>query len=639
MRLPSIYIAIFSVFISLSLQAQQGKIARADQKYSSLSYTEAIALYNMLVKDGYDTASIYENLGNAYYYQSNYELAKSSYDSLFKRTEKVSVNTYYKYIAVLRSQGKYKQAKNWYHKMLGLYPDEKQEKSNSEGVYVSSAITPTSVTLKNAGINSVYSDYKVAYLGEDEVVFTSSRATGNLFSKKSTWNNEAYSNLYKSRLIDQDSLGKAEKLKGSINKYYHESSAVFTKDGTTMYFTRNNYQSSRVASDSLNNVLLKIYKATFDGNKWGNIEELPFNSDDYSCAHPALSPEEDYLYFSSDMPGTLGESDLYRVAIKDNSTSYGAPENLGANINTKGRETFPFVSSDNILVFSSDYREGLGGLDLYYVNLNSSSKRIYSFGAPINSPSDDFGLIYNEVQGTGFLTSNREEGGIGSDDIYQFEGLVLPKTQDLTLIFVSDKGTPILGTTRITLKEGNATSLESVVGKNNKLMLLDVDTKKEYNLAVSNTNYEPLSTIIRYEGKDTITITLTEKAPPPAPVDLREILKLDVIYFDFDSAKITKASAVELEKVVAIMQQYPSIAIEIVGHTDRRGPASYNQLLSERRAASTKQWLVENGILSDRMTTKGLGESTPINDCIAIGNCTEEQHYENRRTAFLIKQQ
>ena len=185
MRLPSIYIAIFSVFISLSLQAQQGKIARADKKYSNLSYTEAIALYNSLIKDGYRSVSLFENLGNAYYYQSKYEQARSSYDSLFKRTETVSVNTYYKYIAVLRSQGKYKQAKNWYQKMLGLYPNEKQEKSNSEGIFVSSQNTPTSATLKNAGINSAYSDYKAAYLGEDQVVFTSSRATGNLFSKKS----------------------------------------------------------------------------------------------------------------------------------------------------------------------------------------------------------------------------------------------------------------------------------------------------------------------------------------------------------------------------------------------------------------------------------------------------------------------
>ncbi|WP_299011989.1 OmpA family protein [uncultured Polaribacter sp.] len=637
MRLPSIYIAIFSVFISFSLQAQQGKIARADQKYSSLSYTEAIALYNSLIKDGYGSVSLYENLGNAYYYQSKYDQAGSSYDSLFQRTETVSVNTYYKYIAVLRSQGKYNQAKKWYDKMLGLYPNEKQEKSNSEGVFVSSQSTPTSVTLKNAGINSAYSDYKASYLGADEVVFTSGRATWNLFSKKSTWNNEAYSNLYKSRLIDQDSLGKAEKLKGNINKYYHESSAVFTKDGTTMYFTRNNYQSSRVASDSLNNVLLKIYKATFNGKKWSNVEELPFNSNDFSCAHPALSPNEDYLYFSSDMPGTLGESDLYRVAIKDNNTSYGTPESLGSSINTKGRETFPFISSDNVLVFASDYRAGLGGLDLYYVNLTSKSQRVYRFSAPINTPADDFGLIYKTAQGTGFLTSNRKESGLGTDDIYQFEGLLLPNTQDVTLVFKSNKGTPILGTTSITLKEGNATSLESVVGKNNKLTLLDVDTAKEYNLAVSNANYEPLSTTIGYQGKDTITITLTEKAPPVAPVDLREVLKLDVIYFDFDTAKITKASAVELQKVVAIMQQYPSIAIEIVGHTDRRGPASYNQLLSERRASLTKKWLVENGISSDRMTTKGLGESTPMNDCIAKRKCTEQQHNQNRRTAFIIK--
>lgn len=640
MKLRYIIGFIISLTSSTFLFGQQTKLDKANLYYSSFSFTKSINLYESLIASGSKSAEIYEKLGNSYYAQSNYELAKNSYDLLFDLTESISVDTYYKFISVLRSQQEYKRAEMLYTKMITVYPEEKREKEVFS--VTPSILTSDSIKITISDANSKYSDFKASYLGKDNVVFTSSRDTKKLFSKKSTWNNDSYTELYKTNINDNGSLGAPVKLKGGVNKFYNESSAVFTADGLTMYFTRNNYIASRVSTDSLGNMLSKIYKAKFDGKKWGDIEELPFNSNEFNCAHPALSPEEDYLYFSSDMPGSLGESDIYRVSIKD--SDFGQPENLGSNINTKGRDTFPFVSSDGILVFSSDYRDGLGGLDLYYVDLNSTSKRIYSFSDPINSPSDDFGLIYKKDQGTGFLTSNRKEGGIGSDDIYQFEGLVLPKTQDVTLVFQTNKGTPLLGTTSIILNRVNGTSLKSIVGKNNKLTLLDVDTTKDYAFGVSNTNYESLSTRIGYKGKDIITITLSEKAPQP----LGDIpsgysskgsginIKLDIIYFDYDSPKITNASASKLEKVAAIMKQYPSLEIEIVGHTDSTGSVSYNQLLSERRANFTKKWLIDNGISSNRMTTKGLGESTLMNGCNAKSKCTEQQHNQNRRVEFII---
>jgi outer membrane protein OmpA-like peptidoglycan-associated protein len=637
MKLRLIYITIFLISMSTCLHAQKDNVAKANAKYKGLSFVESIQIYENLVKDGYGSSQVFENLGNAYYYQSNYESAKSNYDSLFKKTQNVSVNTYYKYISVLRSQEQYKQADIWHAKMLEMYPNEAQEKSPENTLFVrSNIVSVESVAIKNSSINSKYSDYKVSYLGENQVVYTSSRETSKLFSKKSTWNNEAYTNLYKSQLITKDSLGTALKLKGSINKYYNESSAVFTKDGLTMYFTRNNYKSGKVASDSINNVLLKIYKATFNGKRWSKIEELPFNSNQYSCGHPALSPNEDYLYFSSDMPGTLGASDLFRVSISNND-AYGTPENLGTSINTKGRDTFPFITSENILVFASDFRSGLGGLDLYYVALNSTKKRVYTFSAPINSPNDDFGLVYKVTDGSGFLTSNRKEGSLGSDDIYQINRLLLPKNIELTLVFKSDKEQLLIGTTTVMLTGDGNNSLGPVTAIDQKITLFDLEATKSYQLAVRNDNYELLETSIKYQGKDTLVVKLTEKAPPPAPLDLREILNLETIYFDFDKTKITQQSAKELKKVLTIMNQYPSIHIEIVGHTDRIGPKSYNMQLSLRRAELTKKWLVENGISSERMATKGMGDSKPINDCIGTKKCIEQQHIQNRRTEFIIK--
>jgi len=636
MKLHFNYITICLLVVSGYFYGQQSKVAIANSKYNSMSYVDAIALYTNLVADGYGSPELFENLGNSYYLQSNYTLARVSYDSLFKRTADVSLSTYYRYINVLRSESKNKQADKLYAILLEKYPEEKTQDQADNRIFLSpEELSVSLVSLKNSKINSPYSDYKVSYLGEDKIVYSSSKETKKFLSIKSIWNNEAYTNLYESS-IDGDSLtGDVEKLKGSVNKFYNESSAVFTKDGKTMYFTRNNQLGSKVKTDSLENVLLKIYKARYNGKRWVGVEELPFNSNQYNCAHPALSPDEDYLYFSSDMPGTIGGTDIFRVSIKENT--YGTPENLGNSINTKGRDTFPFITSDNVLIFASDFRKGLGGLDLYYTDLKSTNKRIYTFSAPINSSFDDFGLVYKVSNGTGFLTSNRKEDNVGSDDIYAFSGLSIPTLEDLTINIKSTKGNAVIGNTAVTISNENNSILETIAAINNQVSLLDADPSKVYNLQVNNENYEPYASSIKFEGTNTATIYLTEKAPPPAPVDLQKLLKLENIYFAFDKYAITKDAAIELAKILEILNKYPVIKLDIVGHTDSLGPAEYNERLSAQRAASTKQWLVDKGVSSDRITTFGYGEKRPINDC-TTKKCTKEQHYKNRRTEFLIKQ-
>ena len=636
MRLHFKYITICLLLVSGLMYGQQGRVAIANSKYNSMSYTEAIALYKGLVADGYGSPELFENLGNSYYLQSNYALARASYDSLFKRTRDVSKSTYYRYINVLRSEKADKKADKLYATLLKKYPKEKIEDKLKNRIFLSpEVLVVSSVTLKNSKINSPYSDYKVSYLGEDKIVYSSSKETKSFLSTKSIWNNEAYTNLYESRFDGDSLIGEVSKLKGRINRFYNESSAVFTKDGKTMYFTRNNHLANQVKTDSLENVLLKIYKAKYNGKRWVDIEELPFNSNQYNCAHPALSPDEDYLYFSSDMPGTKGESDLYRVSIIDNT--YGTPENLGAQINTLGRDTFPFITSDNVLIFSSDYRKGQGGLDLYYTDLKSTNKRVYTFSAPINSSFDDFGLVYKVSEGTGFMSSNRKEDNVGSDDIYALSGLSIPKLEDLTVMIKSKKGNAVIGNTAVTLLNENNSILGTLSAINNQVSLLDADPSKGYNLQVNNENYQPYASSLKFKGTNTTTIYLTEKAPPPAPVDLQELLKLENIYFDFDKHAIRSDAAIELAKIVERLNRYPVINLEIIGHTDSFGPVAYNERLSARRAASTKQWLVDRGISADRITTFGYGEKQPINDC-ERNKCTKEQHNQNRRTEFLIKQ-
>ncbi|MDL2145548.1 flagellar motor protein MotB, partial [Flavobacterium tructae] len=204
--------------------------------------------------------------------------------------------------------------------------------------------------IADAGINSRYSDYGSSFL-DNKLVFASARDTGGVAKAKFKWTNKSFTNLYSAELNADGSVGIPKRFENKINSKFNESTPVFTKDGLTMYFTRNNFLNGTKGTDDKKVTLLKLYKASYIKGKWTNIVELPFNSDQYSVAHPTLSVDEKKLYFASDMPGTFGQSDLYSVTINTDG-SFGKPENLGAAINTEGRETFPFISGDNELYFA-----------------------------------------------------------------------------------------------------------------------------------------------------------------------------------------------------------------------------------------------------------------------------------------------
>ena len=268
-------------------------------------------------------------------------------------------------------------------------------------------------------INSKYADYAPSFF-DDQLVFASSRTKHSFVKIIDSSNNEPFLDLY----TTQKTSGRVgvKKLKGSLNTKFHESSAVFTKDGTEVYFTRNKTVKGSKRKNKKKKELLTIYRADFIKGEWKNIRELPFGGEDYSIAHPALSEDERILYFVSDMPGGYGKSDLYSVQI-NKSTGYGVPQNMGDKINTSGRETFPFVSDKGNLFFASDGHVGHGGLDVFMKVTNRDGKDLaYNLGMPINSAKDDFTFIINEQNKVGYFASNRG-GGRGSDDIYGFKQL------------------------------------------------------------------------------------------------------------------------------------------------------------------------------------------------------------------------
>lgn len=643
MRKQITYILLALIASGSQVLAQQQQLQLAQKKYDQLAYSESIKNYEALAKDGYKSKELLENLANAYYYRAEFAPAKRWYDSLFLFTEELSANTYSKYVSTLKSQQEYTKADQVMLQMGIKYPNDSRVKvyaANKEYLK-NSKKAPSATTVKNAGFNSAYFDFSPAFLGDSAIVFSSTRATPKAILKKHSWTGEAYTNLYWVTQLSKkgsqlkDSISVPKGLNGIINKYYNESSAVFTKDGKTMYFTRNNQLKNKAKTDTLNTVLLKIYKATYNGKKWTNVKELPFNNDNYSCAHPALSVDEKELYFSSNQPGTIGMSDIYKVAILENDT-YGTPENLGNKINTEGRETFPFITSDNVLIFASDARAGLGGLDLYYVHLDSENKEVKTFGAPINSPQDDFGLIYKEAVKEGFFTSNRTEDNRGKDDIYSFKSLELPKIFKVKATTI-EEGTGAAVEAQVILMDENKNQIGQLTAKNGKFEFADLEQQKKYFITLTHPDFETLEGPITFSGKETnLELKLKKKELELSEVDLAKILGIRIIYFDLDKHFIRKDAALELQKIANIMKEYPQMNIDVRSHTDSRNAATYNQKLSQRRADATRAWLIKQGIAPERLKATGYGESKLINQCADGVKCSEAEHQANRRSEFII---
>ena len=637
MKKQIIFILLAITVSGSKVLAQQNKLDLAQKKYDELAYSESIKIYDALAKDGYKSKELLENLANAYYYKADFIPAKQWYDSLFLFTQELSANTYSKYVSTLKTQQEYTKADQIMTQMGEKYPNDLRVKVyNSNKEYLSkSTIATNTAKVKHAGINSAYFDFSPAFYGEKSVVFSSTKSTKKSLARRHTWTNESFTNLYLVDFENDSVISTPKGLNAKINKFYNESSAVFTKDGKTMYFTRNNQLKNKAKTDTLNTVLLKIYKATYDGKKWTNVIELPFNSDNFSCAHPALSPNEKELYFSSNRSGTKGMSDIYKIAILENDT-FGEPVNLGDNVNTEGRETFPFITQDNVLIFASDARAGLGGLDLYYVHLDSEYKEIKTFGQPINSPQDDFGLIYNDQTQDGFFTSNRPEDNKGKDDIYRYKTLEIPKIFKINAIVQEEANSQSVEAI-VLLLDGNKKQIAQLLSKDGKFEFADLEQGKKYFVSITHPDFETYEGPVTFSGKEpNLVFKLKKKELELSEVDLAKILGIRIIYFDLDKHFVREDAALELQKIADIMKEYPQMNIDVRSHTDSRSAATYNQKLSQRRADATREWLIAHGIAPERLIASGYGESKLVNICADEIICNEKQHQENRRSEFII---
>jgi outer membrane protein OmpA-like peptidoglycan-associated protein len=630
---------------SLSMFSQKVKEAKADKSYDKFAYVDAIKTYERVVAKGYKSQDLLQKLGNAYYFKADLVKAAKWYGELFTFSQNIEPEYYYRYSQSLKEVNDYAKADDMMAKFKELKGTDLRAilAINQKDYLARIKKNSGRYKVENAGINSKYSDFGSAFLN-NKIVFASARDTGSFSNRRHSWTGEGFTNLYKADIIAEGTLYKAEKFSSDINSKVNESSPVFTKDGKTVYFTRNNFINGKLGKDTEKTTLLKLYKATLEGEKWTNIKEMPFNSNNYSVAHPALSADESTLYFASDMPGTLGQSDLYKIAINLDG-SFGAPTNLGNKINTEGRETFPMVTSDGELYFASDGHPGLGGLDIFVSKMDKEGHfgEVVNVGEPVNSSYDDFAFLINDKTRYGYFTSNRL-GGKGGDDIYKLketQKLITKCEQNLSGL-VTDKETGLpLADAKVTLLDADFKTLKEVMSdKDGKFDFGLKGCKTVFYIKVEKQEFAPTQTkaiTIKEDESSYVEIPLEK----PAQIikkgdDLMKKFNITLIHFDLGKYNIRPDAEIELAKILDVLEQYPQMEIDIRSHTDSRQSAEKNRILSQNRASSTMEWLIKKGITQNRLTAKGYGESQLLNKCADGVKCSEEEHQANRRSEFIV---
>jgi outer membrane protein OmpA-like peptidoglycan-associated protein len=727
------YISILFVILPALVFAQSRLEKRADKMFDHLAYVRAVEMYERAAaKQGND--HVYERIGDCYRLMGQISKSENWYGQVAKgKTPTPSAVLHY--AEALRANGKYEESQQWMTTYYSMKQDDARAKLHTDntGYFTKLMGAQPYFEISSLDVNTPQADFGATFF-KQQVVFASSRTPKVSVQNVHMWNDQPYLNLYVADRDAKNNLVAANPLADKLNTKYHEGPACFTADGNTLYFTRNNYFRKRFGTDKngINN--LKIFRAVRTNEGWKE-QNLSINSDDYSVGHPALSPDGKYLYFTSDMPGGKGLTDIYRTEVRLDGT-LGAPENLGSEINTEGKEMFPFIDRDGNLFFASDGQLGLGGLDIFYATAqrNGVFGDVLNAGIPVNSSSDDFALVLDSA-GRGYISSNRE-GGKGDDDIYAITNVRPLKPSYRVNGIAKDKqnGAAIAGAMMYLLRhdgtvldsvstdaEGNyAFNLEPqnsyyVSGRKEKYfdnkvafntnsteeteVPVDVPLEKDPGLSLyfvlkdkaTSTGMQDVKIYIteKSTGKrdsmmtaasgdvrmplagkklgDQLTYSISFEKPGylakaitydqaimregeirieetmdkiDVGLDLAKIIDIKPIYFDLGKSTIRPDAALELDKIVKVMNENPNMVVELGSHTDCRSSASSNLALSERRAKASADYIKKRITNPERIYGKGYGETQLINGCGCEGavksTCPEEEHQKNRRTEFKI---
>lgn len=743
--MKNIGITLAVVALSSLSFGQSGKLKKADNYYSKVAYAEAADLYTELIGSEVDSPTLKAKLADCYYQMGETTRAEEYYAAMVSSPE-ATADDVYKFAQALKENGKYAESDKWMEKFHSIQADDSRGKEFiSNKTYVEQITNQGAYfSINHLAVNTENAEFGGYPYGENEALFVSNRKKRVAVLRSHTYNGNRFLDLYTASVGGNNELETPDFKSRKVNKKYHEGPLCFSPDQKTVYFTRNNMSGGKLRRDDKGIQNLKLYKATIDAEgNWTNEEELPINSKDYSVGHPTISADGKTMYFASDMPGGFGGADIYKMAINEDGT-FGSPENMGDKINTEGQEMFPWVNSEGLLFFASDGHVGLGGLDVFVriPKKDGSFNKLMNVGKPVNGPKDDFALVMNADNTTGYVSSNRESGN-GDDDIYSFtllkplkvnlslngvvtdvrSGEIIPGARiqlkdeagnvvattladdngnysfglepdmDYNLVVTKDDYFDNQGTTTtkdlaagteeinkdLTLEKDPGLALYALVtdAKTNapidgvEMTIIDNMTGKEfgsttteasgdflkgiadkkiddrisYNIILKKEGYFPKTVTFNHEIKEPGTINVHEMldgglALDPAVTDLSELVQINPINFDLNKYNIRPDAAVELDKIVEIMNKYPNMEVELGSHTDCRGSKAYNERLSDKRAKASAAYIKSKITNPERIYGKGYGESRLLNGCECEGSvkstCSEEEHSENRRTEFKV---
>ncbi len=647
-------------FITIIGYAQ---VSKADRLFKKGDFIKAASLYEKALTKN-RSQHVLEQLSDCYYNTYQYEQGLETMKALVNRDYvnpegTLDAKYHFMYYQFLSATGDYEKAIDQlvaYKNKMGMEaPNVAESKERVETFRLKKA----DFEIKKVAFNSDASDYG-AIKQNDSVYFSSDRR-GGTSGKEYKWTHRPFLDLYVLATdAENNPLGEAVPLPENINSVLHEGSLCFSTDGNTMYFSRSNLVNGKKVFNADDKNQVQLYVSKKVAGQWSEPKKLPFCSDDYNYQHPSISSDGKTLFYTTDEKGTVGSYDIYRVSVTADG-SFGTPTNLGNIINTPEREQYPYISEDGHLFFASNGHLGLGLLDLFVSPYKDGAfEEPINLGAPVNSRYDDIALAYSATD-SGFFSSNRDAA---NDDIFAFTQIGEIFTREYVNFFEikdSISGTPLPNARVVLRNEAGEVVYENTLDEEGTFSanLIPGDYELEieslgfgtttHKLVITEENNDEHIVSVKKlydineiakndseESRQVIADLFNDKIPPRVRNENGKLyFDVPFIYFDFDRWQIREDSRMLLNNLVLKLKEYPSLKIRINSHTDSRGTDRYNQVLSEKRAQSTRDYLVKNGgIDANRISFKGYGESQPLVDC--KGECTKEDYQKNRRSQFEI---
>lgn len=626
-------------------QEQLSKKQRADLLFERYQYDKCLDIYLDLNKNSSYDFSVVERIADCYRLTNRYEEAERWYAGIVANSkgEALFIDHLY-YAEILLRNYKAAAAKAQFSVYYtGLHQPEllKQKLAMCDSAVRWTKQIPAFAVKNELKMNSAYSDWGITYDGTNSFIFASDRTKNT--SKKG---DDIYDRTGHGWLKLYEIKGETIKeLPMNADDSYHIGPIAMNATQDTAYITVTTDASKHQISvdkkakgqqQRLYTRRLELMVATRRNGRWGSFEAFPYdNASAYSVGHAALSQNGRLIYFTSDMPGGQGKTDIWYCEKKSDG-KWGKPVNCGSEVNTADEEAFPGIGGDGALYFSSKGLPGMGGFDIFKATGEKSNwRKVVNLKSPLNSTSDDFGLITKDGI-TGYFASNRQ-GGKGDDDIYSFAGQTATSVEYVLAVdgYVYQKSSgEHMDSAMVVLRKKDGSEVTHTISLANHDFFFKLDKEQDYSIEASKKGYFTASTAISTKNL-THSDTLHVKLPLEA-LAINKTFVLNNIYYDLDKYNIRPDAALELNKLVAIMKDNPKLKIELSSHTDSRASDDYNMILSDRRAKAAVAYLVKKGISAKRMIAKGYGETRLLNKCANGVPCTETEHQLNRRTEVKV---